>query len=253
MPVPRHLGSLTRRRPPLAVIVGVSGAGKSRLAAALMGKEKNYRAEFRVGRKTTIPKVVFGEKVAMLDTPGLPDPIPGSSAEYYDATVEKLRHVGYVNAVIFVLNQERVTPTLIKNYGILYSSLNRLPCDKLFVCRREHSFVFRNIADQEVEEQETRQVVNSILEAANLKSWTTKRFFMWTNGSGEEQDKQVKYIREQVSYGGGQGGECMLVLSIIPLAFISGTFLVVYVYSENWGEGLRLHFEFSQFEIQYIF
>ena len=200
MPVPRHLGSLTRRRPPLALIVGLSGAGKSRLAAALMGKSKkeSYRVVFRVGKKTTVPHMVAGEKLAVLDTPGLPDPYPQSSDEYYNATVSKLRQVGYANAVLFVLNQDKVTPTFIKNYGILYRALHKLPCVKMFVCRRKHSFVFQNVADQAVEEAETRKMVNDILAAANLKKWKTQQFFMLTNGSGEEQDKQLKYIREEV-------------------------------------------------------
>lgn len=51
---------------------------------------------------------------------------------------------------------------------------------------------------QEDHENESRRTVNQILDAANLKAWNTQQFFMLTAGSGEEQDKQVKYMREQV-------------------------------------------------------
>ena len=199
MPVPRPMGSLTRRSPPLVVIVGVAGCGKSRLASALMGRSKKYRAVFRVGTKTVAPKLVVGDRVSVLDTPGLPDPYPRSSDTYYDDTVTKLRGVGYANAVLILLNQERVTPTLIKNYGILYRAFNRLPCAKMFVLRRDSSFMAQSMADQAVHEAESRKAVDSILEATNLRRWDTQQFFMWTNGSGEEQDKQVDYIRDQVS------------------------------------------------------
>ncbi|CAM9654247.1 unnamed protein product [Pylaiella littoralis] len=200
MPVPRHLGSLTRRRPPLVAVMGVAGCGKSRLASALMGrgKEKENRAVFRVGEKTVTPKVVVGEELAVLDAPGLPDPQPRISDTYYNDTVTKLRSAGYANAILFVVNQERVTPTLIKNYGLLYRAFNRLDCVKMFVLRRETSFLLLNKADQDAHERESRQTVNEILAAANLRTWNTQQFFMLTAGSGEEQDKQVKYMREQV-------------------------------------------------------
>lgn len=200
MPVPRHLGSLTRRRPPLAVVVGVAGCGKSRLSSALLGTKENYRAILGVGSKTVSPKLIVGERLSVLDTPGLPDPFPGSSDTYYNDTVMKLRAVGYANAILFVVNQERVTPTLIKNYGILFRVFNKLPCVKLFVLRRDSSFVAQSMADQAIHEEDSRQIVNGILEATDLKRWKTKQFFMWTKGSGEEQDKQIKYIREEVSY-----------------------------------------------------
>lgn len=148
MPVPRPMGSLTRRSPPLVVVVGVAGCGKSRLASALMGRSKKYRAVFGVGTKTVAPKLVVGDAVSVLDTPGLPDPYPRSSDTYYDDTVMKLRGVGYANAVLIVLNQERVTPTLIKNYGILYRAFTRLPCAKMFVLRRDSSFLAQSMADQ---------------------------------------------------------------------------------------------------------
>ena len=57
----------------------------------------------------------------------------------------------------------------------------------------------QSMADQAVHEAESRKAVDSILEATNLRRWDTQQFFMWTNGSGEEQDKQVDYIRDQVS------------------------------------------------------
>lgn len=44
--------------------------------------------------------------------------------------------------------QDRVTPTLIKNYGLLYRAFNRLDCVKMFVIRRETSFLLLNKADQ---------------------------------------------------------------------------------------------------------
>ncbi|CAN0500872.1 unnamed protein product, partial [Ectocarpus sp. 12 AP-2014] len=200
MPVPRHLGSLTRRRPPLVAVFGVAGCGKSRLASALMGRqrEKEYRATFGVGSKTIEPKLVMGEELSVLDTPGLPDPQPRNSDTYYNDTVTKLRSVGYANAILFVVSQERVTPTLIKNYGLLYRALNRLDCVKMFVLRRETSYLLLNKADQEAHESESRRTVNQILDATNLKNFSKMQFFMLTNGSGEEQDKQVKNMREQV-------------------------------------------------------
>ncbi|CAN0438266.1 unnamed protein product, partial [Ectocarpus fasciculatus] len=51
---------------------------------------------------------------------------------------------------------------------------------------------------QEAHESESRRTVNQILDATNLKNFSKMQFFMLTNGSGEEQDKQVKYMREQV-------------------------------------------------------
>ncbi|CAM9895919.1 unnamed protein product [Scytosiphon promiscuus] len=68
----------------------------------------------------------------------------------------------------------------------------------MFVLRRETSFLLLNKADQEAHERESRRTVNQILQAANLKKWGTKQFFMLTAGSGEEQDKQIKAMREQV-------------------------------------------------------
>ncbi|CAM9618984.1 unnamed protein product, partial [Laminaria digitata] len=47
-------------------------------------------------------------------------------------------------------------------------------------------------------EADSRKAVDSILEATELKRWKTQQFFMWTNGSGEEQDQQVEFIRNQV-------------------------------------------------------
>eukprot|EP00903_Cladosiphon_okamuranus_P017917 g16488.t1 len=200
MPVPRQLGSLTRRRPPLVAVVGMAGCGKSRLASALVnrGNQREYRTVFGVGQKTVTPKVVIGEELSVLDCPGLPDPLPRVSDTYYNDTVLKLRSVGYANAVLFVVCQARVTPTLIKNYGLLYRAFNRLDCLKIFAIRIETSFVLLNRADQEVIERRARKTVNQILAATNLKEWDNQQFFMLTAGSGEEQDKQVKYIKEQV-------------------------------------------------------
>ncbi|CBJ31369.1 expressed unknown protein [Ectocarpus siliculosus] len=142
-------------------------------------REKEYRATFGVGSKTVEPK-------------------PRNSDTYYNDTVTKLRSVGYANAILFVVTQERVTPTLIKNYGLLYRALNRLDCVKMFVLRRETSYLLLNKSDQEAHESESRRTVNQILDATNLKNFSKMQFFMLTNGSGEEQDKQVKYMREQV-------------------------------------------------------
>lgn len=94
--------------------------------------------------------------------------------------------------------QERVTPTLIKNYGLLYRAFNRLDVVKMFVMRIETSFILLNRSDQAVIEKEARRTVNHILAATNLKNWHNQQFFMLTAGSGEEQDKQVKYMRELV-------------------------------------------------------
>lgn len=184
-------------RPPLALIVGVAGAGKSTLGSAILGK-REFRVVFKVGVKTTSPRIVVGEKMAVLDTPGLPDPYPASSESYYDETVQKLRSVGYVNALIFIINQERVTSTLIKNYGILYRAFNKLACVKMFVLRRESSFVLLNLSEQDRIAAEGKETVNRIMEASRLKKWRARQFFILTNGRGDEQDKQVSQIREQV-------------------------------------------------------
>lgn len=60
-------------------------------------------------------------------------------------------------------------------------------------------FLFFCVTLQEAHEAESRRTVNQILDATNLKNFSKMQFFMLTNGSGEEQDKQVKYMREQVS------------------------------------------------------
>ncbi|CAN0021366.1 unnamed protein product [Ectocarpus sp. 6 AP-2014] len=143
-------------------------------------REKENRVTFGVGSKTVEPK-------------------PRNSDTYYNDTVTKLRSVGYANAILFVVSQqERVTPTLIKNYGLLYRALNRLDCVKMFVLRRDTSYLLLNKSDQEAHESESRRTVNQILDATNLKNFSQMQFFMLTNGSGEEQDKQVKNMREQV-------------------------------------------------------
>lgn len=61
-------------------------------------------------RKTTNEKkVVVGEDLSVLDAPGLPDPHPRNSDTYYNDTVQKLRSVGYANAILFVVVQVSLT------------------------------------------------------------------------------------------------------------------------------------------------
>lgn len=142
---------------------------------------------------------MVGSDVAVLDAPGLPDPYPSSSDTYYDETVQKLRSVGYAHALIFVVNSERVTPTLIRNYGILYRAFNKLACVKIFVLRRESSFLSLNMSDQDRIAEEGKETVNRIMEASHLKKWRARQFFILTNGRGDEQDAQVSSVGPALS------------------------------------------------------
>lgn len=128
------------------MIVGKSGAGKSTLGNALLnsklGPEDEYVPYFeeRGGAKGCSQEIMSRTSVdgnmRVIDTPGIPDPDPRNTAKYFNSIVEKIREVGAINLLIFLVKEDRTDEKQFNDYSTLLKQINYIPWNKMMVCRQ---------------------------------------------------------------------------------------------------------------------
>lgn len=124
--------------PAVVMVVGMPGVGRSTLANKLLHHpsidpfEEGYK-EF--GAESETQRAEWDGTV-VIDTPAIPSQDPQTTLTNFDVVVNALRREGSLSTLIFLVQQEEVSPAEFAVYGILLRQLNRLPCSKLIVCRQ---------------------------------------------------------------------------------------------------------------------
>ncbi|CAM9292823.1 unnamed protein product, partial [Sphacelaria rigidula] len=127
------------------MLLGMSGAGKSRLGNDLLNvgvSNDDYKEFFPEGggHMRCTEKVSHGTStnklLTVIDTPSITDWTPANTRKHFDAIFEELRRVKYINLLVFVAHEGRTNAAQFTRYGLLMKQLNRVRCAKLMVCRQ---------------------------------------------------------------------------------------------------------------------
>lgn len=159
------------------MIVGKSGAGKSTLGNALLnaelGPEDEYVPYFeeRGGTKGCSQEITSRTSVdgnmRVIDTPGIPDPDRHNTAKYFNTIVKKIREVGAVNLLIFLVKEDRTDEPQFKDYCTLLKQINYIPWNKMMVCRQSD---FAHRPNQEAVLKKRKEGLNFVADIQRLSS-----------------------------------------------------------------------------------
>lgn len=119
-------------------MVGLPGAGKSNLANKILNHptwDAFEESDGMFGATVETQRAQWDDMV-VIDTPGIPSHDPQTTVVNFDAIVDVLRREGSLSTLIFLIQQEEVSPVEFRDYAILLRQLNQLPCSKLIVCRQ---------------------------------------------------------------------------------------------------------------------
>lgn len=141
---PNHKTGTTSKRhrvqapPKVVAVVGMPGAGKSNLANKLLNHptwDAFEEGDGTYGSTVETQRAEWGDMV-VIDTPGIPAHDQQTTLANFDAVVEVLKREGSLSTLIFLVQQEEVSPVEFRDYAILLKQFNHLPCSKLVVCRQ---------------------------------------------------------------------------------------------------------------------
>ncbi len=122
----------------VVAVVGMPGTGKSNLANKLLNHptwDAFEEGDGTFGETLETQRAEWADMV-VIDTPGIPSHDPQTTVANFDAVVDTLRREGSLSTLIFLVQQEEVSPPEFRDYAILLKQLNQLPCSKLMVCRQ---------------------------------------------------------------------------------------------------------------------